>query len=117
MPTYEFRNKDTNEITEVRLSIHDLDKYKDEHPELERYFGNQINGTTYGIPKQSDGFKSVMQKIQSAHPGANLSNYTWYACNQKASEDPEHEWYDCQANAKEETDQSWSPQIDRTTNG
>ncbi len=76
MPTYEFKNKETGEITEVRLSIHDLDKYKDEHPELERYLGNQINGTTYGKPKQSDGFKDVMSKIQSAHPGANLSRYT-----------------------------------------
>jgi hypothetical protein len=76
MPTYEFRNKETNEITEVRMSIHDLDKYKAEHPELERYLGNQTNGTTYGKPKQSDGFKDVMSKIQQAHPGANLSRYT-----------------------------------------
>lgn len=76
MPTYEFRDKATGEITEVRMSIHDLDKYKDEHPELERYLGNQSNGTVYGKPKQSDGFKDVMSKIQSAHPGANLSRYT-----------------------------------------
>lgn len=76
MPTYEFRNKETGELTEVRMSIHDLDKYKDQHPELERYLGNQSNGTVYGKPKQSDGFKDVMSKIQSAHPGANLSRYT-----------------------------------------
>jgi hypothetical protein len=76
MPTYEFRDKATGEIIEVRMSIHDLDKYKDEHPELERYLGNQSNGTVYGKPKQSDGFKDVMSKIQSAHPGANLSRYT-----------------------------------------
>jgi len=76
MPTYEFRNKETGEITEVRMSIHDLDKYKDQHPELERYLGNQTNGTVYGKPKQSDGFKDVMSKIQNAHPGANLSRYT-----------------------------------------
>lgn len=76
MPTYDFRNKETGEIITEVMSIHDLDKYKDEHPELERYFGNQINGTTYGKPKQSEGFKSVMQKIQKAHPGANLSRYT-----------------------------------------
>lgn len=76
MPTYEFKHKETGEITEVRLSIHDLDKYKEEHPELERYLGNQINGTTYGMPKQSGGFKDVMSKIQKAHPGANLSRYT-----------------------------------------
>ena len=76
MPTYEFKNRDTGEIVEVRMSISDLDKYKEEHPELERYFGNQNVATVYGKPKQSDGFKDVMSKIQSAHPGANLSRYT-----------------------------------------
>lgn len=77
MPSYDFRNKETGEILEnVVMSIHDLDKYKEEHPELERYFGNQNVATVYAKPKQSDGFKSVMQKIQSAHPGANLSRYT-----------------------------------------
>jgi len=76
MPTYDFINKETGEITEVVLSIKDLDKYKEEHPELDRYFGNQVTSAVYGKPKQSDGFKSVMQKIQNAHPGANLSRYT-----------------------------------------
>ena len=76
MPTYDFINKETGEITEVVLSIRDLDKYKEEHPELERYFGNQTTSAVYGKPKQSDGFKSVMQNIQKAHPGANLSRFT-----------------------------------------
>lgn len=76
MPTYDFINKETGEIITEYMSINDLDKYKDEHPELERYFGNQTNGTIYGKPKQSEGFKSVMQKIQKAHPGANLSRFT-----------------------------------------
>lgn len=76
MPTYDFINKETGEITTEFMSIHDLDKYKEDHPELERYFGNQNVATVYGKPKQSDGFKSVMQKIQKAHPGANLSRFT-----------------------------------------
>ena len=77
MPTYDFINKETGEIiADVMMSINDLDKYKQEHPELERYFGNQVTSAVYGKPKQSDAFKSVMQKIQKAHPGANLSRYT-----------------------------------------
>ena len=75
MPTYDFINKETGEITEEVMSIHDLDKYKEEHPELYRYFGNQVPKTMYGKPKQSDGFKDVMSKIQSAHPKANLSRF------------------------------------------
>ena len=41
MPNYDFRNKETGEIIEVSMSMTALDKYKEEHPELERYFGNQ----------------------------------------------------------------------------
>lgn len=76
MPSYDFKNKETGEIIEVRLSVHDLDKYKEEHPELERYFGNQSIAATYGDAKQSQGFKEVMSKVQRAHPGANLSRFT-----------------------------------------
>ena len=76
MPNYDFRNKETGEIIEVSMSMTALDKYKEEHPELERYFGNQIPHHLYGKPKKSDGFKEVMSKIQNAHPKANLSNYT-----------------------------------------
>jgi hypothetical protein len=76
MPTYDFKNRDTGEIIEVKMPMSELDKYKEEHPELERYFGKQSLGTTYGKPKQSDGFKEVMSKIQSQHPGANLSRFT-----------------------------------------
>jgi|TARA_B100000214_G_scaffold147421_1_gene105407 hypothetical protein len=76
MPNYDFINKETGEITEVMMSMHDLDKYKEDHPELERYFGNQVPNHIYGKPKQSDGFKDVMSKIQKAHPAANLSRFT-----------------------------------------
>ena len=40
MPTYDFINKETGEITEIAMSMTKLDQYKEEHPELERYFGN-----------------------------------------------------------------------------
>lgn len=76
MPTYDFQNKETKEIIEVHMPISELDKYKQEHPELDRYFGNQHVAATYGVPKQSDGFKEVMSKVQRAHPGANLSRFT-----------------------------------------
>ena len=76
MPNYDFINKETGEITEVMMSMHDLDKYKEDHPELERYLGNQVPKTIYGKPRQSDGFKDVMSKIQKAHPAANLSRFT-----------------------------------------
>ena len=53
-----------------------LDQFKEEHPELERYFGNQATSATYGKPKMDDGFKEAMSKVQEAHPLANLSRFT-----------------------------------------
>ena len=50
MPTYDFINKETGEITEIAMSMTKLDQYKEEHPELERYFGNQATSATYGKP-------------------------------------------------------------------
>ena len=76
MPTYDFINKKTGEVIELAMSIADLDKYKEDNPDMERYFGNQIPRTVYGQPKQSDGFKEVMSKVQKAHPTANLSRFT-----------------------------------------
>ena len=35
MPNYDFRNKETGEIIEVSMSMTALDKYKEEHPELD----------------------------------------------------------------------------------
>ena len=76
MPTYDFINTETGEVTEHRMSMTKLDEFKEEHPELERCFGNQATSATYGKPKSSDGFKEVMSKVQEAHPLANLSRFT-----------------------------------------
>ena len=59
MPTYDFINKKTGEITELTMSMTALDKYKEVNPDMERYFGNQATSAVYGNPKQSDGFKEI----------------------------------------------------------
>ena len=76
MPTYDFINKETGEITDLTMSMNKLDQFKEDHPELERYFGNQAPRTIYGTPKQSDGFKEVMSRVQEAHPTTNLRRFT-----------------------------------------
>ena len=47
MPTYDFINTETGEVTEHRMSMTKLDEFKEEHPELERYFGNQATSVSY----------------------------------------------------------------------
>ena len=76
MPTYDFINKKTGEIVELTMSMTMLDKYKEDNPDMERYFGNQQTSAVYGKPKMDDGFKEVMSKVQSHHPRANLSRFT-----------------------------------------
>ena len=76
MPRYDFINKKTGEVIELTMSMTALDKYKEDNPDMERYFGNQITKTIYGTPKMDDGFKEVMSKVQQHHPRANLSRYT-----------------------------------------
>lgn len=38
MPTYTFRNKETNEIVEHVCKMSELDKFKEDNPHLERAF-------------------------------------------------------------------------------
>ena len=76
MPRYDFINKKTGEVIELTMSMTALDKYKEDNPDMERYFGNQYTDAIYGNPKMDDGFKEVMSKVQEQHPRANLSRFT-----------------------------------------
>jgi hypothetical protein len=50
MPTYSFRNKNTGEEFDAFMSIAELEKYLEDHPELEKllsaphFLGAQMNG-------------------------------------------------------------------------
>ena len=76
MPTYNVVNKETGEKKEFHMTMVEYTKWREDNPEWDKDWQAGVAGTTYGKPKQSDGFKEVMSKVQSAHPGANLSRYT-----------------------------------------
>ncbi len=70
MPTYEFRNKDTGEVTEVFMKMSAKEQYLIENPNLEQtmtqapaFTGDHI------ILKKDSGFKEVLQKINERVPG------------------------------------------------
>ena len=79
MPTYLFRNKDTEETFEKVMRISELDKFKNQHPELEQLI-NGIPGLSdpvrLGLVKPSDGFRDVLKKIKNNNPGNNI-NVIW----------------------------------------
>jgi len=76
MPTYPVINKTTGEKQEIYMSMKDYEKWCKDNPEWQKDWNAGVGGVTYGTPKQSDGFKEVMQKVQKAHPRANLSRFT-----------------------------------------
>jgi len=76
MPTYAVINTKTGDKQELYMSMKDYEQWRKDNPDWDKDWMAGVGGTIYGEPKQSDGFKEVMQKVQSAHPGANLSRYT-----------------------------------------
>lgn len=80
MPIYTFRDTSTGEVYDIQLSMKELDLYKEEHPDHERYFdascapslvsGVAVTGKTDG------GFKEVLTRISEAHPTSELADRT-----------------------------------------
>lgn len=76
MPTYPVINKTTGEKQTLSMTMKEYDQWKEDNPDWQRDWMEGVGGMTYGTPKQSDGFKEVMSKVQKEHPRSNLSRYT-----------------------------------------
>ena len=78
MPTYNFINKDTGEITEKFFSISLREEYLKDNPHLESILleapsiGDPVR---LGIRKPDQGFREVLQKAQAAHPRGNINTF------------------------------------------
>lgn len=79
MPTYDFKNKETGEVTERIMRMSELDAFKKDNPHLEIQLStpalcNSVrmsNGLTKG-----GAFKEVLQKIHSRTSGSILNQTT-----------------------------------------
>ena len=77
MPTYQFMNKDTGETFDIFMSIHDLDKYKEDNPNLVQYHDSfpGVVGSA-GIKNQvPDGFRDVLKSIKKANIGSDFNTH------------------------------------------
>lgn len=54
MPQYEFKNKETGEVTEVLLRLSEYDEWKKNNPQWERYHSSG------SVPKVVSGTKSAL---------------------------------------------------------
>ena len=77
MPTYNVKNLKNGDTLELHMTISAYEQWRKDNPDWDKDWSQlAFGGTIYGEPKQSQGFKEVMQKVQKRHPGANLSRYT-----------------------------------------
>jgi hypothetical protein len=76
MPTYTFRNKETQETQEIFMRISDLEKYKQDHPELEKIVDAPLNSlidpVRIGALQPPQGFKEVLRNIHKRTANSNL---------------------------------------------
>ena len=79
MPTYNFRNKKTGEITEEFMSISAREEFLKKNKNLEPYideapsFNYASRGFGTVTDKTDNGFKEVMSKIAEKHPASKLA--------------------------------------------
>lgn len=71
MPRYDFKDSETNEVSEYTMSWKDLDKFKEDNPNLQQVIGApEFNTRSDGdvLKKAGSGWKEVQQRIQSGMP-------------------------------------------------
>ena len=74
MPTYDFLNKETGEITEHVMRISELDAFKEANPHLQQtYTKAPAFAGDHITLKKDNGFKEVLQKIHERSPGSVLN--------------------------------------------
>jgi hypothetical protein len=79
MPTYSFRNTDTQEEYDKIMSISAKADYLAENPNLKQIFtGTGFLGigdpVRLGLTKPDAGFRDVLKEVKSKHRGSHFSN-------------------------------------------
>jgi hypothetical protein len=77
MPTYTFRDTNTGEVFDKWMYMAERQPFLEANPNLVQMpsMPNVVSGV--GTDSKIDGgFKEVMNKVQKAHPRANLSRFT-----------------------------------------
>jgi len=76
MPTYIFRNKETDEITEKIMSWNARQEYLEQNPHLENVMGAPALGDAVrlGVVRPDSGFNEVLSKIHAANYKSNLAD-------------------------------------------
>lgn len=66
MPTYSFRNKETNEVFDKFMKMSERDQFLLDNPNLESVIGAPMTVTSVDM-KPDNGFRDVLKEIRSKH--------------------------------------------------
>jgi hypothetical protein len=78
MPTYLFRNKETQEDTEIILRISELDDYKNNNPQLEQLISGApglSDPARLGLVKPAQGFRDLLKHMKSKHRRSTINDF------------------------------------------
>jgi len=78
MPIYNFLDKKTNEVTEKRMSIKEMEEFLDSNTDFEIHHGQPptIGDTVrLGLKKPDDGFRDILRNIKHKHYGSKVNTF------------------------------------------
>lgn len=73
MPTYDFENTKTGEVTTEMMSMSELDVFKKKNPHMKQLINkiNIVSGVMgHGGLKNDNGWKEMQSRIAEAHPSS-----------------------------------------------
>lgn len=79
MPTYNFRNKETDEVFEVTMRMSELDQFKEDNPHLTQFLTagpSIVSGTSNVSNKVPDWHKDNMKEMKKLHPKGDFGSLT-----------------------------------------
>jgi hypothetical protein len=74
MPTYSFKNKETDEQFDLILKISQLDEFKTDHPHLQQVISTAQPTVRSRDQKPDGGFRDVLKSIKKASGRGNTIN-------------------------------------------
>ena len=80
MPTYDFKNLDTGEITEYMMSVSQMEQFKADNPNMQQVISAPKNNMLTNrdgsvLRKAGDGWKEVQDKIKKGFDTGLFANH------------------------------------------
>lgn len=75
MPTYTFRNPETNEEFDIVMKMSELDQYKIDNPNLEIVITMAPPLKYNNAKKPDDGFRDILRKIKKEHRRGDVNTF------------------------------------------